>query len=128
MKLSLVCASLAMMLLGCMSDPALPSEEEETLDEDSVEEESGGPSVGYDTGHGNMCDLYGTMVVTQTINGVEMTVEIPVMCDPNPMIDKGDPPPDRINPGDTVERYENPSTQENNINQDPDTDNTSNLI
>lgn len=122
MKFSFAYVGLAVMLLGCANDSLPLEEDEETYVEDPTEEFAGG----YDDGDsiGSLCDMYqpGTM----TVNG--MIIEIPVMCDPRPMIDRGDPPLDRFHPDDEVELYENPGDTQKSLAPDPEEQDTSNLI
>ena len=122
MKLSFICVGLAVMLLGCVNDSLPLDEDDETSVEDPTEEFYG--SFEGDDAGGALCDLYQPIVMT--VDGMDMVIEIPVMCDPRPMIDKGDPPPDRINPGEEVERHENPGDPMYPFTSDPQ--DTSNLI
>ena len=119
MKLSLVCVSLAALFAGCVSEPFLPGEESDPEDTPYHKEAPGGE--GY-VGEGFIDPCHMVIHEEFTFDGETYTIAIPVMCDPNPFQDRGDPPPDEVrNPS---EIYVNPADQyQNNI--DPNEDSSS---
>lgn len=106
MKFSFVCLSLAAIFAGCVSNIDPVDDESEPEETPYVTEAPGG--LGYPgEGFSDPCRM--VTLHEFTMNGETYTVALPVMCDPNPFQDRGDPPPDSVtNPGDI---YENPSDQ-----------------
>lgn len=114
MKLSLVCVSLAVLFLGCISD-SIPLEEDESTDVVSAETPGGIVSDGFY--HVDECESHQVMEIT--INGVTVQLEVPALCDENPLPDMGDPA-DRLHPGDEKVNHENPVDNQMFMNSDED--------
>jgi len=90
MRLALICASLAVILLGCEYDA--PPETEENIEE--IDSRIGSFPVGsYKNSGAAMCHLFqGASYQGSSV----MEMPVPVMCNTQPYIELGTPLPDEV--------------------------------
>ncbi len=107
MKVSVFCVSLLALFAGCVSN-VLPEESDEEEVGVFKDPKLGGNEEPIESVVGE-CNAHTTH--TTVIDGVTFTFELPVPCNIDLGVDKGDPPPerdsvhDKVNPSEVVNEY-----------------------
>jgi hypothetical protein len=110
MKRLLLSLLTGLVLVGCVA-PIEESKEVNTPSEEAV----GVPSDYYVKDKGAGYDCLPQLVELKLPNGNTKMVLIPVLCDENPYLDKGDPSPDVTSPEDEVTDSDPTKLMKNNV-------------